>query len=102
MNGTILRMILNWLQWGLCRRFGGITCMVQEFELLEQFRDMSLVYELAPQRVMLGMLKINNEFLSSIREAQKIDVKLVDLMNEAEDSDFKIDAQGVLRFRDRI
>src|SRR4030065_345442 len=54
--------------------------MVKEFELLEQFRDMSLVCELAPQSVMLGMLKINNEFLSSIREAQKVDVKLVDLM----------------------
>ncbi|WJX18871.1 hypothetical protein P8452_08626 [Trifolium repens] len=43
--------------------------MVKEFELLEQFRDMSLVYELAPQSVMLGMLKINSEFLSSIKEA---------------------------------
>ena len=57
---------------------------------------------MSPQSVKLGMLKINNEFLSNIREAQKVDVKLVDLMNEAEDSDFKIDDQGVLRFRDRI
>src|SRR4030066_1653064 len=79
--------------------------MVKEFELLEQFRDMSSVCELAPQSVMLGMLKINNEFLHNIREAQKADVKLVDLMvenNQAEDSDFKVDETHVLKFRGRI
>ena len=54
---------------------------------------------------MLGMLKINNEFLDSIRGAQKLDVKLVDLMvgiDQSENSDFKLDEQGVLRFRNRI
>jgi hypothetical protein len=59
----------------------------------------------SPQSVKLGMLKINSEFFNSIKEAQKVDVKLVDLMvgkNQAEDSDFKVDDQGVLRFRDRI
>ena len=51
------------------------------------------------------MLKIDSEFLNSIKEAQKVDVKFVDLMvgnNQTEDSDFKVDDQGVLRFRDRI
>ena len=70
-------------------------------ELLEQFRDLSLVCELSPQSVKLGMLKIDSEFLNSIREAQKVDVKFVDLMignNRTEDSDFKVDDQGVLRF----
>ena len=79
--------------------------MVKEFELLEQFRDLSLVCELSPQSVQLGMLKINSDFLNSIREAQQVDVKFVDLMvtsNQAEDSDFKVDEQGVLRFRGRI
>jgi len=48
------------------------------------------------------MLKINSEFLNSIKEAQKVYVKLVDLVvanNPAEDSDFKVDDQGILRFR---
>ena len=54
--------------------------MVKEFELIEQFRDMRLVCEVTPRSVMLGMLKINNKFLDRIREAQKLDVKLVDLM----------------------
>jgi len=79
--------------------------MIKELELLEQFRDLSLVCELSPQSVKLGMLKIDSEFLNSIKEAQKEDVKFVDLMvgnNQTEDSDFKVDDQGVLRFRGRI
>ncbi|XP_039686974.1 uncharacterized protein [Medicago truncatula] len=71
--------------------------MVKEFDLLEQFRDLSLVCELTPQSVQFGMLKINSDFLNSIREAQQVDVKFVDLIvagNEIEDSDFKVDDQG--------
>ncbi|XP_058787338.1 uncharacterized protein LOC131661741 [Vicia villosa] len=69
--------------------------MVKELELIEQFQDMSLVCEVTPQSVMLGMLKINNEFLDSIRAAQKLDVKLVDSIVEIDqdkNSDFKLDA----------
>ncbi|CAI8619104.1 unnamed protein product [Vicia faba] len=79
--------------------------MVKELDLIEQFRDMSLVCEVTPQSVKLGMLKIDNDFLDNIREAQKLDVKLVDLMvgtDQAEDNDYKLDVQGVLRFRGRI
>ena len=60
---------------------------------------------LSPQSVKLGMLKINSEFLNSIKEAQKVDVKFVDLMvgnHQTKDSDFKVDDQGVLRFLGRI
>ena len=66
---------------------------------------MSLVCEVTPQSVMLGMLKINNAFLDSIKGAQKLDVKLVDSMvgiDQFENNDFKLDEQGVLRFRNRI
>ena len=79
--------------------------MVKEFEFLEQFRDLSLVCELSPQSVKLGMLKIDSEFLKNIKEAQKEDVKFVGLFigeNQTEVSDFKVDDQGVLRFRGRI
>src|SRR3954469_10893065 len=78
--------------------------MVKELELIEQFRDMSLVCEVTPKSVRLGMLKINNDFMNSIKEAQKLDVKLVDSMvriDQIENNDFKLDAHGVLRFRDR-
>ncbi|XP_050889042.1 uncharacterized protein LOC127094226 [Lathyrus oleraceus] len=71
--------------------------MVIELEMIEQFRDTSLVCELTPQSVMLGMLKINNDFLNNIKESQTLDVKLVDLMvgsNQTESNDFKVDEQG--------
>ena len=48
------------------------------------------------------MLKIGNDFMASIREAQKLDVKLVDLMggiDQSENKDFEIDAQNVLSSR---
>ena len=51
------------------------------------------------------MLRINSDFLNSIKEAQKLDVKFVDLMTTSDqnaDGDFKVDDQGVLRFRVRI
>ncbi|XP_058772778.1 uncharacterized protein LOC131646840 [Vicia villosa] len=51
-----------------------------DLELAAVFRDLSLVCEVTPHSVMLGMLKINNDFLDNIKEAQKLDVKLVDLM----------------------
>jgi hypothetical protein len=59
---------------------------------------------MSSQSVKLGMLKIDSEFLKSIKEAQKVYVKFVDLLvadNQNEDSDFKVDDQGVLRFRGR-
>ena len=53
--------------------------MVKEWELLEQFRDLSLVCELTSESVNLGMLKVTNDFLLTVSERQKMDVKLVDL-----------------------
>src|ERR1044072_9061882 len=64
-----------------------------------------LVCEVIPCSIMLGMLKINNDFVDNIKEAQKRDVKLVDFMvgtDRPENDDFKLDVQDVLRFRDRI
>src|ERR1044072_3663474 len=74
--------------------------MVKALELIEQFRDMSLVCETTPQSVMLGMLKINNDFLDKIKEAQKLDVKLVDSMagiDQSVNNDFNLNTEGVLR-----
>lgn len=79
--------------------------MVKELELIEQFRDLSLVCEVTPKSVKLGMLKINNDFMKEIKEAQKNDVKVVDLIvgiDKAENNDFEVDEHGILRFRDRI
>ena len=64
-----------------------------------------MVCEVTPESVRLGMLKINNDFLNVIKENQKLDVKLVDLMPTGEgdaEGDFKVDDIGVLKFRGRI
>ena len=52
----------------LSRKFLHMSVMmVKELELIEHFRDMSLVCKVTPLSVMLGMLKINNDFLISKR-----------------------------------
>ena len=79
--------------------------MVKELELIEQFRDMSLFCIVTLKSVMLDMLKINNDVLDSTKEAQKLDVKLVDSvvgLDQPENDDFKLDAQCVLRFYNRM
>ncbi|XP_050908927.1 uncharacterized protein LOC127122669 [Lathyrus oleraceus] len=79
--------------------------MVRELELIEQFRDMSLVCEETPNSVKLGMLKLTSGILEEIRESQKSDLSLVDcltLINQGNGGDFRVDENGVMRFRDRV
>lgn len=79
--------------------------MIKELDLIEQFRDLSMVCELNPDSVFLGMLKVNNDFLGEIRENKKLDLKLVDLISTMvldENNDFKVDDSGVLIFRNMI
>ena len=52
--------------------------MVRELELVEQFRDLSLVCETTSDSVKLGMLKLTSGILEEIRTGQKSDVGLVD------------------------
>jgi len=52
--------------------------MVKELELIEQFRDLSLVCELTPDSVKLGMLKFKSNILEEIKVSQKEDLDLVD------------------------
>lgn len=44
------------------------TLMVKEMDLIEQFRDLSLVCELMPKSVKLGTLKMTNNVLEEIKE----------------------------------
>ncbi|GAU51804.1 hypothetical protein TSUD_415920, partial [Trifolium subterraneum] len=55
--------------------------------------------------VKLGMLKLTNPFLEKIRECQKEDEKLmkrVALVIEGQENDFKVDENGVVKFRGRV
>jgi len=79
--------------------------MVKELELIEQFRDLSLVSELTPEGVRLGMLKLTSNILEEIKNSQKEDLKLVDrvvLVNQGKGGDFRLDENDVLMFRDRV
>ncbi|GAU16878.1 hypothetical protein TSUD_368270 [Trifolium subterraneum] len=81
------------------------SLMEKELELIEEFRDLSLVCEVTSNSVKLGMLKLTNPFLEKIRECQKEDEKLmkrVALVIEGQENDFKIDENGVVRFRGRV
>jgi len=41
--------------------------MVKELELIDQFRDLSLVSELTPEGVRLGLLKLTSNILEDIK-----------------------------------
>lgn len=45
--------------------------MVRELDLLEQFRDFSLVCEVTPNSIRLGALRVTSELLGEIRDGQK-------------------------------
>ena len=79
--------------------------MVKELELIEQFRDLSLVSELTPDGARLSMLKMTCNILEEIKNGQKEDLELVDrvlLVNQGKGVDFRFDETGVLMFRDRV
>jgi len=74
-------------------------------ELIEQFRDLSLVSELTPDGVKLGMLKLTSIIFEEIKNGQKENLELVDravLVNQGKGVDFILDENGVLMFRDRV
>ncbi|MCI53589.1 hypothetical protein A2U01_0074836, partial [Trifolium medium] len=77
------------------------SLMVKELELIEEFRDISLVCEVTSKCVRLGMLKLTNPFLEDIKERQKSDRKLMEkfvLINEGKETNIKVDENGVMRF----
>ena len=81
------------------------SLMVKELDLIEQFRDLSLVSELTPDGVRLGMLKLTKNILEEIKNGQKEDLELVDrivLVNQGKCGDFRLDENDVLIFRDRV
>jgi len=79
--------------------------MVKELELIEQFQDLSLVCELTPESVKLGMLKLKSNILEEIKVGQKEDLELVDrvvLVKQGKCVDFRLDQNGVLMFHDQV
>ncbi|MCI40558.1 hypothetical protein A2U01_0061791, partial [Trifolium medium] len=81
------------------------SLMTKELDLIEEFRDLSLVCEITPRSVKLGMLKLTNPFLEVVKECQKMDRKLMEklvLIGEGKETDFGVDENGVVRYRGRV
>ena len=79
--------------------------MVRELDLLEQFRDMSLVCEVTPKSVRLGMLKVVSGLVEEIRYYQKSNTFLLvhlESITLDKQSSFILRANGVLRLQDKI
>ncbi|MCI66704.1 hypothetical protein A2U01_0087962, partial [Trifolium medium] len=70
------------------------SLMARELDLIEEFCDLSLVCEVNPKSVRLGMLKLTNSFLEEVKECQKRDPKLMEklvLIREGKEVDFGVD-----------
>jgi hypothetical protein len=81
------------------------TLMAKEIELIEQFRDFSLVCKVTTNSVKLGMLQLTSGILEEIRAGQKVDLKLIDLLElikQGKAIDFEVDGNGTMRFQGRV
>ncbi|MCI29603.1 hypothetical protein A2U01_0050812, partial [Trifolium medium] len=68
--------------------------MAKELDLIEEFRDLSLVCEITPRSVRLCMLKLTIPFLREIKECQKKDQKLMEKLmsiDKGKETDFGVD-----------
>ncbi|MCI51876.1 polynucleotidyl transferase ribonuclease H fold, partial [Trifolium medium] len=81
------------------------SLMAKELELIEEFRDLSLVCERTMRSVKVGMLRLTNDFLEEVDEKQKTDARLLKfktLIEQGKELDIKIDEHGVMRCRGRV
>ncbi|MCI49517.1 hypothetical protein A2U01_0070761, partial [Trifolium medium] len=81
------------------------SLMAKELDLIEEFRDLSLVCERTTRSVKLGMLKLTNLFLEEVMEKQKMDEKLLKykaLIEKGKELDIKIDENEVMRCPGRV
>ncbi|MCI61129.1 hypothetical protein A2U01_0082385, partial [Trifolium medium] len=76
------------------------SLMAKEMELIEEFRDLSLVCERTTRSVKVGMLRLTNDFLEEVVEKQKNDARLLKyktLIEQGKKLDVEIDVNGVMR-----
>ena len=73
--------------------------MVKKLELIENFRDLNLAVEVRPKSLYLGTLKITNDFLTTLREAQEKDEFLLERLTpreSGEEVEFKRNAERII------
>ncbi|MCI65262.1 hypothetical protein A2U01_0086520, partial [Trifolium medium] len=77
----------------------------KELELIEEFRDLSLVCERTTRSVKVGMLRLTNNFMEEVVEKQKTDARLLKyktLIDQGKKLDVEIDENGVMRCQGRV
>ncbi|MCI67815.1 putative DNA/RNA polymerase superfamily protein, partial [Trifolium medium] len=77
----------------------------KELELIEEFRDLSLVCERTMRSVKVGILRLTNDFLEEVVEKQKPDARLLKfktLIEQGKNVDIEIDENGVMRCQGRV
>jgi len=81
------------------------SLMMKELEMIEKLRDMNLGLQLDSDHIRCSMLTVTNTFLEEIREGQVHDAELqriVGWLGTEKGKEFKMGADGILRFRDRV
>ncbi|MCI55489.1 polynucleotidyl transferase ribonuclease H fold, partial [Trifolium medium] len=76
------------------------SLMARELELIEEFRNLSLVCERTTRSVKVGMSRLTNDFLEEVVEKQKTDTRLIKykaLIEQGKKLDIEIDDHGVMR-----
>ncbi|MCI64188.1 hypothetical protein A2U01_0085446, partial [Trifolium medium] len=53
------------------------SLMAKELQLIEEFRDLSLVCQRTTRSIRVGMLKLTNDFFEEVVEKQKTDARLL-------------------------
>ena len=83
-----------------------LALMVRELDLLEQFRDLSLVCKFTCRgSVRLGMLRVTSELMREIHEGQRYDLFLsaqFEAIVVGRPSSFSVGSDGVLRLGGRV
>ncbi|MCI61015.1 hypothetical protein A2U01_0082271, partial [Trifolium medium] len=81
------------------------SLMAKELELIEDFRDLSLVCERTTRSVIVGMMRLTNDFLEEVVEKQKPDARLLKykaLIEQGKQIDVEIDENGVMMCQGRV
>jgi len=81
------------------------SLMIKKLELIEKLRDMNMGLQLDSDHIKCSMLKVTNTFLEEIREGQWHYAELqqiVGWLGTKKKKKFKMGADGILRFRDRV
>src|ERR1044072_9162582 len=81
------------------------SLMIEEMELLESLRDLSLNVDLAPGELRFGMVTVSSGLLEAIKAKQKTDEELIEkrnLVTQGKAPEFTVGNDDILRCKRRV